>query len=120
MAIKREFLSLDYIGGTTSGNRPNDATSAFGTSTLVRGSAGNAVVNLQLALVELGYLPDQSSSWDGAFGSNTEAAVIAFQTWYNGSYPNDKITVDGKVGPATKQRLWNEAGYWLRNNGVAL
>ena len=113
------FLSSSYIGGTTSHNRPSNAAEAFGPNTLVRGSAGNAVANVQIGLVELGFLPDVGSSVDGAFGGNTENAVKAFQTWINGSY-GANLAFDGKVGPATKTWLWSEAGYRIQTIGQAL
>lgn len=119
--IMKEFLSTEYIGTTTSQNRPYDASSAFGTKTLVRGSAGNAVINLQIALNDLGYLgePDNDSEIDGTFGSKTEQAVKNFQKYIK-NYEDSSFSVDGKVGPATKEKLWKYAGVYLKNEGIAL
>jgi hypothetical protein len=63
--------------------------------TLKRGSSGPNVVRLQQKLKELGFDPKGA---DGNFGSDTEAAVIAFQQ-ANG------LEVDGKVGPDTRAAL---------------
>ncbi len=44
---------------------------------LMRGDIGEAVREMQVILIELGYLNDTA---DGNFGKNTKAAVIAYQT----------------------------------------
>ncbi len=62
---------------------------------LRRGSAGTAVIVLQLRLEELGFDP---SGVDGSFGPGTERAVRAFQD-FNG------LTVDGVVGETTAAAL---------------
>ena len=63
--------------------------------TLERGSKGQAVKDLQEALIELDFKPGEV---DGIFGVLTESAVKAFQGWA-------KVTVDGIVGPQTWERL---------------
>jgi peptidoglycan hydrolase-like protein with peptidoglycan-binding domain len=63
--------------------------------TLQRGSTGEAVRELQMALQETGNDPGPI---DGVFGSQTEAAVKAFQV-------ERGITVDGIVGPITWRNL---------------
>ncbi len=65
--------------------------------TLEYGMQSDAVKSLQKRLKELGYL---SGTADGKFGTATEAAVIAFQQM-NG------LTVDGKAGNATLNRLYS-------------
>jgi peptidoglycan hydrolase-like protein with peptidoglycan-binding domain len=61
------------------------------------GSTGSAVIELQNLLKEKGY--DAGPS-DGVFGSSTLTAVIAFQK-------DQKLWVDGLVGPATMKALQN-------------
>ena len=39
---------------------------------------------------------------DGQFGSQTEAAIRAFQEYYNTNFPQNKIKVDGILGPETE------------------
>ena len=55
-----------------------------------KGSAGDEVRDLQLALSALGY-PLET---DGIFGKATEHAVQAFQTYHD-------LTADGIAGPGT-------------------
>jgi peptidoglycan hydrolase-like protein with peptidoglycan-binding domain len=63
--------------------------------TLQRGSTGEAVRELQIALQETGNDP---GSIDSVFGPQTEAAVKAFQA-------ERGITVDGVVGPITWRNI---------------
>jgi peptidoglycan hydrolase-like protein with peptidoglycan-binding domain len=63
--------------------------------TLHSGSTGEAVRELQTALQETGNDPGPI---DGVFGSQTEAAVKAFQA-------ERGITVDGIVGPITWRNI---------------
>lgn len=63
--------------------------------TLIYGSRGSVVSDLQSTLKSLGYSPGPV---DGIFGGLTLAAVEAFQLARG-------LTVDGKVGPATKGAL---------------
>ena len=63
--------------------------------TLQSGSTGEAVRELQIALQETGNDPGPI---DGVFGSQTEAAVKAFQAQRG-------ITVDGIVGPITWRNI---------------
>ena len=48
---------------------------------------------------------------DGQAGPATAKAVREFQEDWNHENPNDKIAVDGKLGPATYARLEKNAGY---------
>lgn len=61
---------------------------------LKKGSKGDAVKLVQLALTRLGY----PVTADGDFGALTEAAVIKLQK-------ANKLTADGIVGPATQKVL---------------
>ena len=64
---------------------------------LSKGQVSNDVKNLQNNLISLGFLAGKA---DGAFGKNTENAVIAFQKKYG-------LTQDGLVGKATKEKIAN-------------
>lgn len=70
---------------------------------LSKGQVSNDVKNLQNNLISLGFLAGKA---DGAFGKNTENAVIAFQKKYG-------LTQDGLVGNDTKKAI-NKA---IENNG---
>lgn len=60
-------------------------------------SEGDAVTELQERLEKLGYLDKVT----GYFGTDTEAAVKAFQK-------NNDLTEDGKVGQATLDAVMSE------------
>ncbi|MCI8541210.1 MAG: peptidoglycan-binding protein [Erysipelotrichaceae bacterium] len=66
---------------------------------LQNGSRGIYVLVLQVALNALGYT---TYTLDGAFGPNTQNAVVAFQR-------ENSLSTDGVVGCATWTRLVNEA-----------
>lgn len=82
---------------------------AASTSALLKtGSRGDAVSEVQSALLEKGYF---NHTVTGYYGSITENAVINFQR-------DNKILVDGIVGPQTRGRLFAESYsetdlYWL-------
>ena len=65
--------------------------------TLKKGMSGEDVRLLQHALIDLGYLSDVA---DGAFGGNTQNAVIMFQA-VNG------LTADGLAGAKTQELLYS-------------
>lgn len=72
----------------------------YGTTTLRPSNTYSLYVqNLQTDLIALGYSCGTAGA-DGYFGTNTTTAVRAFQETYN-------LTVDGLVGNATKQALFN-------------
>ena len=79
-----------------SGGRDTKDIASTGYETLEFGSEGDAVRKLQNRLEKLGYTPGYT---DGKYGTNTEAAVMAFQA-------NNNLTVDGKAGPATQRKLY--------------
>lgn len=66
-------------------------------TTLTIGSEGEAVRNVQQALIDLNYL---SGKADGVFGDKTEEAVRRFQAAYG-------LTVDGLAGTQTQNKLFN-------------
>lgn len=70
--------------------------------TLKNGSAGDDVKKIQEALVSMGYSLDKFGS-DGIFGSETAAAVKAFQEAKG-------LTVDGIIGPETLAALKEASG----------
>jgi len=65
--------------------------------TLMRGSEGQDVRDLQEALIELDFKPGED---DGVFGVYTQSAVKSFQHWA-------QTIADGIVGPATWEKLDN-------------
>ena len=67
-------------------------------TTLRRGSTGNAVEDLQLALIKLGYSVGSTGA-DGQFGKNTELAVCKFQA-------NNFLTADGIAGTKTQGAIY--------------
>jgi len=72
---------------------------ALESTTLFNGSKGEAVRELQQALIDLGYLRGTA---DGIFGNNTENAVRKFQK-------NNRLTVDGLAGETTRQLILSKA-----------
>ena len=86
---KAKGLSVDGIIGK------NNWAALQANGNLKEGSRGDEVKELQEKLNSLGY---NAGSTDGIFGSNTEAAVKAFQA-ANG------LSADGIVGPKTRAAL---------------
>ena len=74
-------------------------------ATQSRGSRGEEVRRLQTSLRSLGYLDDEP---DGVFGPRTDGAVRAFQR-------DHRLTVDGKVGDATRGALDDAMATLLRH-----
>jgi peptidoglycan hydrolase-like protein with peptidoglycan-binding domain len=74
---------------SNSGTKSN--VTASSSSTLKKGSKGDAVKTLQSQLSKLGYT---IGTIDGVFGSGTESALKTFQKANN-------LTVDGVAGPNT-------------------
>ena len=87
--VKTDYIVVKKIVKATATPSPtpvvvtvSPAESASSYQVLMKGSSGNAVVSLQQALVELGFL---SGNADGVFGAGTHNAVVAFQE--KNSYP---------------------------------
>lgn len=97
---KEVGTSTGISGGITSkpsmGGGTSSTTSAYPGASLKQGSRGEHVKLVQQRLKELGYAV---GTVDGIFGSQTAAAVKAFQRDYG-------LTVDAIVGPATWQALF--------------
>jgi len=74
------------------------APASASASSLVNGSQGDAVKQLQSALIYLGYL---KGSADGKFGDKTESAVRLYQK-------TNGLTVDGIAGKTTQNRIYAE------------
>ena len=75
------------------------ATPSSTSGTLKIGSTGSEVRKMQQRLKALGYL---KGSADGDFGEATETAVKNFQA-------NNGLTVDGKAGTATLNKLYSDS-----------
>ena len=89
------------VGPTLDGTVSCDPNAA----TVSRGDQGNMVTTLQNSLLALGYSLPQFGA-DGDFGSETEAAVIQFQT-------DNGLAVDGVVGP----NIWAKICELLSTSG---
>lgn len=99
-AIVNPFNALMAVCGgrcskTSSSSAPSVVAVAGPNDTLVLGSRGSVVSDVQASLKTLGFDPGPV---DGIFGGMTLGAVEAFQR-------DRGLTVDGKVGPATKKAL---------------
>ncbi len=90
----RKGLTVDGIAGPAT-LKALGLSTAGSSSVLQMGSRGNEVRQVQQKLKNLGLL---SGSVDGIFGEQTLNAVRAFQK-------QKGLTVDGRVGPATKKAL---------------
>lgn len=107
--VQSKYLSSEQpIGGSLSKDHPMSANEAFGPNVLKRSQTSYYVKNLQIALKAGTYL---SGDADGIFGSKTEAAVRQYQE-------ESGLSVDGKVGSATKAKLWSDYEEVLKKNGV--
>lgn len=78
-----------------SASKPVTTPNPNQTRTLTIGMEGNDVFSAQERLIALGYLNGVA---DGMFGTETQAAVNAFQT-------RNGLTVDGQVGATTLKKL---------------
>lgn len=76
------------------------------------GMRGSEVKTLQLNLIKLGYSLSKYGA-DGVFGAETERAVRNFQS-------DQKITVDGIVGPVTKNRINQALKAWSKYPGTLI
>lgn len=88
--------------GSFIGYSSTAAGAAFGKATLKRGATGGDVYELQGRLKYLGFF---TGKVDGKFWVRTERAVRLYQ------YEN-RLKVDGVVGPKTKQKLVSQTKAW--------
>ncbi len=92
-AIKADGTKANASSSTSTGATTQSSTS------LKKGSTGDAVKKLQKRLKELGYY---TPGVDGSYGDRTVEAVKAFQK-------NNKLTVDGVAGPVTQNKLYSSS-----------
>ena len=67
--------------------------------TLIIGTLGKEVEELQRFLIEQGFNPGKV---DGIYGVKTADAVRKYQADWNNRHPENKLAVDGKWGPLTQ------------------
>jgi len=91
-------LTPDGIAGANTLNAVNTAISRQKNNILSKGQVSENVKNLQKDLISLGFL---SGKPDGAYGKNTENAVIAFQKKFS-------LSQTGYVTRATRDRIAQE------------
>ncbi|HEX8174460.1 MAG TPA: peptidoglycan-binding domain-containing protein [Pyrinomonadaceae bacterium] len=96
VAVTGEVGGTAGTGTTTSSTQPQPAQ--FSTAVIRIKDVGDNVKLLQQHLIRLGLLNDGDD--DGVFGNDTLEAVRKFQS-------SKGLKVDGKVGPATKDKLIN-------------
>lgn len=91
---------------------PQTKEEAFGNNVLQKGNStpDYRVKNLQLCLMEAGFLYDENGA-DGYFGENTYKALCDFQE-------SQHLDVVGRAGSTTKTRLWYMYSDFLMENGV--
>lgn len=92
MAIAEAKVIADYLAGVES-TPSSPATKSY----LSKGDKGAAVIDMQSMLIACGYSCGSAGA-DGDFGNATDKALRAFQT-------DQKLTVDGKYGKASKAAL---------------
>lgn len=90
-----ELPFIDY-GDALKDASPAPVELTLGCCLLQKGMSGTDVKELQEALLELGYILEHGA--DGSFGSETRAAVKAFQK-------DQRLTQDGKYGDQTHAAL---------------
>lgn len=118
--IVSEFVTGDPLDHPDPGKHPSNIEEAFGNTNLRVGSTGSHVKNLQWCMMKTGDLrlnkPTDALSTiiDGAFGTKTETAVKHYQARYHTINGKEVVlSVDGIVGPKTKECLWADWGHVL-------
>lgn len=90
---------LNRVATILSGKKQEGSTDMLYGQTLKRGAKGSIVEQLQKDLIALGYAEHMGGyGADGSFGGATERAVNAFQK-------DNKLAIDGSVGPATQAKI---------------
>lgn len=102
----REAVAAE-IGAEKPVVAPSASPTLKTTRTLKNGTNGDDVKQLQTMLTTYGY-DVGSKGANGYFGNDTEAAVILFQKEHTDKNGNP-LDPDGKVGPATRWSINNEA-----------
>lgn len=98
-----DSVTLSLLNGETA----IKASDLVGNDTLKQGDTGEAVKDLQRELRDTSYY---GGKIDGIFGTDVKNAVKAFQA-------SAGLTVDGKVGPKTKDALFNRTAK-IFNGGI--
>lgn len=108
---KTEYLSHE-LERYASEMCPQTLEEAFGSTVLQNGNSAPdyRVKNLQLCLMEAGFLFDEKGA-DGYFGKNTYKALCDFQKAQH-------LDAVGRAGNITKTRLWYMYSDFLMENGV--
>lgn len=96
--VSDPMLVEDALSHTTTFVSTSNAITKSPYSLLKRGDQGQAVTELQLALIQLGYLDGKA---DGIYGEETEQAVSSFQKDF-------ALKVCGIAGIATQEKLFAE------------
>lgn len=106
---KTEFLT-ESVEVPARDMHPQTMAEAFGSTLLQRGNKNPryCVKNLQLCLIEGGFL---NSEADGYFGGKTFKALCAFQK-------SQGLSQAGRAGKTTKTRLWYMYSDFLMEYGV--
>lgn len=109
-----EKTNLTIIKEKRNMANPQTMKQAFGTKVIgLKGVRhGNAVRNVQLCVID--YANDTSNFVDGSFGNKTMQAVKDYQA------ANGFAQVDGVVGKATMQSLWNNYESRLKAQGYVV
>lgn len=95
----RARLEAETGASSTGTSSSASASTTVSNGTLIRGSSGSSVSQLQTALKNLGYY---NGVIDGNFGSGTLSAVLAFQK-------ASGLKADGKAGAQTQARLYSQS-----------
>ncbi len=103
LATQADIVSLQPLSTATTASAPSPLSCFDFTSTLKTGSKGYAVRGLQFALIHEGFAI--AASEFGMFGSDTLAAVNAFQQKYARDILKDGGAPTGLVGKMTRAKL---------------
>ncbi len=117
-AGKYGYIHSSLVSGFDSNDidHPSNQLEAFGIDLLQNGSKGSEVRNVQYVLYLEGYLTKRQI--DGAFGSQTKAALEDYQLDHFGYVAEwEPDPVDGIAGDQTKTEMWTDHYRELERNG---